>query len=345
MPDKLIELKNIVKNFGKNEIIKDISLDIMDGEFLTLLGPSGCGKTTILRMLAGFETPTGGDILLDGQNLVPVPANKRQINTVFQSYALFPHMTVRDNIVYGMKMRKMPAAQIKERVDEMLELTQLESLANRKPSQLSGGQQQRVAIARSLVNRPRVLLLDEPLGALDLQLRKSMQLELKRLQRKLGTTYVYVTHDQEEAMTMSDRVVVMYRGKIEQCGTPTEIYNHPASEFVSQFLGEANLFHGDYREKDDGAEFVIDDVPYKVIRQDEIPSVIAVRPEQLKLTLGQGNGLHAQVTESVFMGNIYRNGARLASGQMCYSLDAKPIAPGTMVTVSFAPDKVSAVGF
>lgn len=345
MSDKLIELKNIVKNFGKNEIIKDISLDITKGEFLTLLGPSGCGKTTILRMLAGFETPTSGEILLEGEDLVPVPASKRRINTVFQSYALFPHMTVRDNIGYGMKMRKVPAAEIKERVDEMLKLTQLEALANRKPSQLSGGQQQRVAIARSLVNRPQVLLLDEPLGALDLQLRKSMQLELKRLQRKLGTTYVYVTHDQEEAMTMSDRVVVMYEGKIEQCGTPREIYNHPATEFVSQFLGEANLFRGDYKESATGAEFVIDGVPYKIALQQGCPSVIAVRPEQLKLVKGQGMGLHAQVTESVFMGNIYRNGARLDSGRMCYSLDTAPLAPGTSVTVMFAPDKACAVGF
>ena len=196
MSRKLIELKNIVKNFGKNEIIKDISLDVYEGEFLTLLGPSGCGKTTILRMLAGFETPTSGEILLDGEDLIPVPANRRQINTVFQSYALFPHMTVCGNIAYGMKMQHIPDKEIKERVEEMLSLTQLESLADRKPAQLSGGQQQRVAIARSLVNRPKVLLLDEPLGALDLHLRKSMQIELKRLQRKLGTTYVYVTHDQ-----------------------------------------------------------------------------------------------------------------------------------------------------
>lgn len=345
MSDKLIELKNIVKNFGKNEIIKNISLDIMDGEFLTLLGPSGCGKTTILRMLAGFETPTGGEILLNGENLVPVPANKRQINTVFQSYALFPHMTVRENIGYDMKMRKTPSDRIKQRVDEMLELTQLESLANRKPSQLSGGQQQRVAIARSLVNRPRVLLLDEPLGALDLQLRKSMQLELKRLQKKLGTTYVYVTHDQEEAMTMSDRVVVMHEGKIEQCGNPREIYNHPASEFVSQFLGEANLFHGKYIESNGEAEFIIDNISYKITPQQGEPTVIAVRPEQLKLIEDCHDGLSAQVTESVFMGNIYRNGAKLNSGQMCYSLDTKPLAPGTMVSVKFAPDKAGAVGF
>ena len=183
MSRKLIELKNIVKNFGKNEIIKNISLDVYEGEFLTLLGPSGCGKTTILRMLAGFETPTSGEILLDGEDLIPVPANRRQINTVFQSYALFPHMTVRGNIAYGMKMKHIPAREIEERVDEMLALTQLESLADRKPAQLSGGQQQRVAIARSLVNRPKVLLLDEPLGALDLHLRKSMQIELKAAEK------------------------------------------------------------------------------------------------------------------------------------------------------------------
>ena len=329
MERKLIELKNIVKNFGKKEIIKNISLDVYEGEFLTLLGPSGCGKTTILRMLAGFETPTSGEILLDGEDLIPIPSNKRQINTVFQSYALFPHMTVRDNIGYGMKMRHVPAKEIGERVDEMLELTQLESLADRKPSQLSGGQQQRVAIARSLVNRPKVLLLDEPLGALDLHLRKSMQLELKRLQKKLGTTYVYVTHDQEEAMTMSDRVVVMHDGKIEQCDTARNIYKYPATEFVSQFLGDANLFSGIYVHNEDGAIFKPDAAA---------ADTYAVRPEKLHFNPADSAGMAAVVTESTFMGNVYRNCAKLASGQICFALDSRPYSPGTEVKIFFAPE-------
>lgn len=329
MSRKLIELKNVVKNFGKNEIIKNISLDVDEGEFLTLLGPSGCGKTTILRMLAGFETPTSGEILLDGEDLIPVPANRRQINTVFQSYALFPHMTVRGNIAYGMKMKHIPAREIEERVDEMLALTQLESLADRKPSQLSGGQQQRVAIARSLVNRPKVLMLDEPLGALDLHLRKSMQIELKRLQRKLGTTYVYVTHDQEEAMTMSDRVVVMHEGRIEQCDTARRIYKYPATEFVSQFLGEANLFTGTYVHGDGEVYF----------RQDAgAADKYAVRPEKIHFVLNASKGMPAVVTESTFMGNVYRNCAKLESGQICFALDDRPYNPGTEVRIFFAPE-------
>lgn len=329
MSRKLIELKNIVKNFGKNEIIKDISLDVYEGEFLTLLGPSGCGKTTILRMLAGFETPTSGEILLDGEDLIPVPANRRQINTVFQSYALFPHMTVRGNIAYGMKMKHIPDKEIKERVEEMLSLTQLESLADRKPAQLSGGQQQRVAIARSLVNRPKVLLLDEPLGALDLHLRKSMQIELKRLQRKLGTTYVYVTHDQEEAMTMSDRVVVMHEGRIEQCDTARQIYKHPATRFVSQFLGDANLFTGTYVHGDGEAYFCQDD---------GAADTYAVRPEKLHFVPDSSKGMTAVVTESTFMGNVYRNCARLESGQICFALNDRPYNPGTKVKILFAPE-------
>lgn len=343
MAEKLIELKNIVKRFGKNEIIKGISLDIMDGEFLTLLGPSGCGKTTILRMLAGFETPTDGEILLNGEDLVRVPANKRQINTVFQSYALFPHMDVRNNIAYGMKMKKITASEINERVDEMLELTKLESLAKRYPQELSGGQQQRVAIARSLVNRPKVLLLDEPLGALDLQLRKSMQLELVRLQKKLGTTYVYVTHDQEEAMTMSDRVVLMHEGKIEQCGTAREIYAEPASIFVSGFLGEANIFEGIYSENDDKAFFAIDNVKFELKKQKGTPGMIAVRPENLKLVKNCSGGLTGTVCECVFMGQIYRIGVLMPSGKIYYSLDKKEYLSGEKVTLFFEPDRACGI--
>lgn len=245
MSDKvLISIKNIKKSFDKQVVINSLNLDIMDGEFLTLLGPSGCGKTTLLRMINGFEKPDEGTISLDGESMDQIPPNKRQVNTVFQSYALFPHLTVRDNIAFPLKMKKVPEKEIKERVDEVLELTNLESLAKRKPSKLSGGQQQRVAIARSLVNRPKVLLLDEPLGALDLKLRKQMQIELKKMQRRLGITYVYVTHDQEEALTISDRIVVLNKGNIEQMGEPSDIYHNPNTEFVASFLGESNFFDG-----------------------------------------------------------------------------------------------------
>ncbi|MEE1342921.1 MAG: ATP-binding cassette domain-containing protein, partial [Lachnospiraceae bacterium] len=209
MEKTLIQLEHIHKSYGKQTIIEDLSLEVRDGEFLTLLGPSGCGKTTLLRMINGFETPDKGEVLLDGVNQVAIQPNKREVNTVFQSYALFPHLTVRENIEFSLKMKKVDKNEIKERVDEVLELTNLEALASRKPGKLSGGQQQRVAIARSLVNKPKVLLLDEPLGALDLKLRKQMQIELKKMQRRLGITYVYVTHDQEEALTISDRIVVL----------------------------------------------------------------------------------------------------------------------------------------
>ncbi|MGG1877350.1 ABC transporter ATP-binding protein [Paenibacillus cisolokensis] len=238
----MIELVQIEKHFQGQAVVHPLSLSIKEGEFLTLLGPSGCGKTTILRMIAGFEQPTDGQVWLAGQNVTDVPASKRDLNLVFQHYALFPHMTVEDNIAFGLKMKKMPRAQIKERVDEAAQMTQLSALRDRFPHQLSGGQQQRVAIARAIANKPKVLLLDEPLGALDLQLRKNLQSELKHLQRTLGITFVYVTHDQEEAMMMSDRIVIMNNGKVEQIGTPREIYARPQTLFAATFVGENNIF-------------------------------------------------------------------------------------------------------
>ena len=224
--------------------LKEISLSIDKGEFITLLGSSGCGKTTTLRIIAGLETPDSGRVFLDGRDVTGLAPEARDVNTVFQNYALFPHMTVADNIGYGLKLKKIPKAEIKKRVSEMLELVQLPGYEKRKPSELSGGQRQRVAIARSLVNNPKVLLLDEPLGALDLQLRRAMQLELKRLQKKLGITFIYITHDQEEAINMSDRIAVMNKGTFEQIGTPDEIYNHPKTSYVATFVGNANILHG-----------------------------------------------------------------------------------------------------
>lgn len=239
----MIRLENVEKHFAGHPVVHPLSLTIDEGEFLTLLGPSGCGKTTILRMIAGFEQPTTGVIRLDGEDVTQLPPNKRNLNLVFQHYALFPHMTVQENIQFGLKMKKIPPAEQKERIAEAIRLTQLTALAKRYPHQLSGGQQQRVAIARAIANKPKVLLLDEPLGALDLQLRKNLQAELKQLQRSLGITFVYVTHDQEEAMMMSDRIVIMNNGRIEQIGSPKEIYERPETLFAATFIGENNIFH------------------------------------------------------------------------------------------------------
>jgi spermidine/putrescine transport system ATP-binding protein len=246
LPDNLpvVEFKSITKAYNGLKVLDGFDLNIAEGEFLTLLGPSGCGKTTLLRLLAGFETPDVGEILLDGERVNTIPPDRRNVNTVFQSYALFPHLSVFDNVAFGLRMKKIPAAEILERVEQALAVVDLREYGNRKPRQLSGGQQQRVALARALVNRPRVLLLDEPLSALDFKLRRAMQVTLKTLQRCVGITFVFVTHDQEEALSMSDRVVVMRSGVIEQIGGPREIYEKPASLFVAQFVGESNLLEG-----------------------------------------------------------------------------------------------------
>ncbi|WP_448781379.1 ABC transporter ATP-binding protein [Blautia sp.] len=245
MAEISLELKEIKKSFTEGEAVLDnISLVISKGEFITLLGSSGCGKTTTLRIIAGLEQPDAGSVWLDGREVTGLEPNQRDVNTVFQNYALFPHMNVAENIGYGLKLKKVPKNEIKKKVSQMLELVQLEGYEKRKPSELSGGQKQRVAIARALVNNPKVLLLDEPLGALDLQLRRAMQIELKHLQKKLGITFIYITHDQEEAINMSDRIAVMKDGRVEQIGTPDEIYNHPKTSYVATFVGNANILHG-----------------------------------------------------------------------------------------------------
>lgn len=245
MAEVSLELKEIKKSFTEGEAVLDnISLEISKGEFITLLGSSGCGKTTTLRIIAGLEQPDAGSVWLDGREVTGLEPNQRDVNTVFQNYALFPHMNVAENIGYGLKLKKVPKSEIRKKVSQMLELVQLEGYERRKPSELSGGQKQRVAIARALVNNPKILLLDEPLGALDLQLRRAMQIELKHLQKKLGITFIYITHDQEEAINMSDRIAVMRDGRIEQIGTPDEIYNHPKTSYVATFVGNANILHG-----------------------------------------------------------------------------------------------------
>ena len=244
MSKELIRLRDLCMAFDDELVLDHINLYINDKEFLALLGPSGCGKTTTLRIIGGFATPTSGDVLFDGVRINDVPPYQRQINTVFQKYALFPHLNVYENIAFGLRMQKLPEAEIKERVMEMLETVSLKGFEHRRPEALSGGQQQRVAIARALVNRPKVLLLDEPLAALDLKLRKDMQIELKRIQQQVGITFIYVTHDQEEALTMSDTIVVMDKGSIQQIGTPEDIYNEPKNAFVADFIGESNIIDG-----------------------------------------------------------------------------------------------------
>ena len=285
MSKELIRLKNLVMEFDGERILDNINLYINDHEFLTLLGPSGCGKTTTLRIIGGFLTPTSGDVLFDGTRMNDVPAYKRQINTVFQRYALFPHLDVYDNIAFGLRIAKLPKGEIDRRVTEMLEVVSLKGYETRKITSLSGGQQQRVAIARALVNRPKVLLLDEPLGALDLRLRKDMQNELKRIQQAMGITFIYVTHDQEEALAMSDTIVVMDKGRIQQIGRPEDIYNEPKNAFVADFIGESNILDGvmldDCLVKFFGRSFTCVD---KGFEKNEAVDVV-IRPEDIDLSL------------------------------------------------------------
>lgn len=243
MGESILQLQQIRKSFDNTEVLKGIDLEVAQGEFITLLGASGCGKTTTLRIIAGLELPDAGQVILEGQDITNREPNKRDVNTVFQNYALFPHMNVSDNVGYGLKIRKVPKAEIERKVEQALRLVQLEEYGKRMPDQLSGGQKQRIAIARAVINEPKVLLLDEPLGALDLKLRRQMQLELKRLQKRLGITFIYITHDQEEAINMSDRIGVMHEGILEQLGTPNEVYYQPKTSYVADFVGNANILH------------------------------------------------------------------------------------------------------
>lgn len=309
----MIQLRNVVKTFDNQTVVNSMNLDIYEGEFLTLLGSSGCGKTTTLRMIAGFEDPTEGEIYIDGKPMTGIPPYARNVNTVFQSYALFPHMNVRDNIAFGLVEKKKKKSEIDEIVANALDMIQLPGFEKRKPSQMSGGQKQRVAIARAIVNNPRVLLLDEPLGALDLKLRKQMQMELKHLQRKLGITFLYVTHDQEEALTMSDRIAVMNHGVLEQIGTPHEIYEHPANKFVANFIGESNILEGYITEiKDSVATVSFEFGHVKHWKADgfvnEEMVYISVRPENMRYSDKPVDGfdLRGIVKEHVYAGSTIR---------------------------------------
>ena len=305
MSKELIRLRDLCMAFDDELVLDHINLYINDSEFLTLLGPSGCGKTTTLRIIGGFTTPTSGDVTFDGVRINDVPPHKRQINTVFQKYALFPHLDVFENIAFGLRIAKVPAEEIEERVTEMLGVVSLKGFEHRKITQLSGGQQQRVAIARALVNRPKVLLLDEPLGALDLRLRKDMQIELKRIQQQMGITFIYVTHDQEEALTMSDTVVVMDKGRIQQIGTPEDIYNEPKNAFVADFIGESNILNGtmvrDNVVKMYGKEFPCVDGGFAPNE----PVDVVIRPEDIDIVPVQQGQLVGTVTNVTFKGMQY----------------------------------------
>lgn len=349
MSDSFLELKNLRKSFTLGEyVLQGINLKIEQGEFVTLLGSSGCGKTTTLRIIAGLEQPDSGSVWLEGKDVTNLEPNERDVNTVFQNYALFPHMNVEDNIGYGLKIRKVPKAEIKKKVKEMLELVQLEGYEKRKPAELSGGQKQRVAIARALANNPRVLLLDEPLGALDLQLRRAMQLELKRLQKKLGITFIYITHDQEEAINMSDRIVVMNQGRFEQTGTPDEIYNHPKTSYVATFVGNANILkgkaagiNGPFVQVKIGSEIASIYTDEKVKAGNEI--TFAVRSENIVLDeneMGSAKYLHATVKEKNFAAGQLRvllvlsDGTEITASR--FGMNAN-IQPGQKISWYFDP--------
>ncbi len=321
MAKTIVSMVNVDKWYGENYVVKNMNLNIAEGEFLTLLGPSGCGKTTTLRMISGFEQPTSGVIKVENESVEKKEPYQRDVNTVFQNYALFPNMNVYDNVAYGLKIKKVPKSEIKERVTEMLKLVQLEGFEKRRINQMSGGQKQRVAIARALVNRPKVLLLDEPLGALDLKLRKQMQIELKRLQKQLGITFVYVTHDQEEALTMSDRIAIINQGVMEQIDTPQNIYEHPKTKFVAGFIGESNIFDTVVKRiLDDKVELGTEvghiSVPVADYTLGEAVSV-SVRPEAMSFSKERISGFSIKgvVKEIIYVGNLVKMILEMPNGQ------------------------------
>ncbi len=336
---KLIELKNITKDYGGNLALDNVSLYIRDGEFLTLLGPSGCGKTTLLRIIAGFITPDSGEVYIDGADMKGVPPHKRQVNTVFQKYALFPHLNVFDNIAFGLKIKRTPKDKIEEKVNAMLKLVNLEGYGKRWIDQLSGGQQQRIAIARALVNEPKVLLLDEPLGALDLKLRQEMHLELKRMQQQLGITFVFVTHDQEEALTMSDTIVVMKNGVIQQIGRPEDIYNEPKNPFVADFIGESNIVPGvmldDYKVRMKGMTFPCVDAGFgKNVEVD-----VVIRPEDIDIVEPEKARISGKVVSVVFMGVHYEIDVDCGGYEwVVHTTDYAAV--GQQVGISIPPDAI-----
>ena len=345
-----VRLAGVTKRFDDVVAVDDLSLQVESGSFFALLGPSGCGKTTTLRMIGGFEQPTEGDIYLGEREVSGLPPYKRDVNTVFQSYALFPHLSVFENVGFGLRRRAVRGETLRGRVEEMLKLVGLGGMGRRKPRQLSGGQQQRVALARALVNKPQVLLLDEPLGALDLKLRKQMQLELKAIQHDVGITFIHVTHDQEEAMTMADQIAVMNQGKIEQLGTPTELYETPATAYVASFLGVSNLISGTVSGPDSvrlrsGPEVR---VPREVLAGRTGPVAVGIRPEKIELGNGQPNALDGTVVEQAYVGVATQYIVETDCGRLTvYRQNATPglngAAPGERLTLSWSPDSTFVV--
>ncbi len=339
MSERLILLENINKSYGTKQILKDINLYVRDKEFVTLLGPSGCGKTTTLRLIGGFETPDSGNIYFNGKRINDVPPNKRNVNTVFQRYALFTHLNVFDNIAFGLRIHSCPKEEIPVKVKEMLRLVNLKGYEDRAVSSLSGGEQQRIAIARALVNHPKVLLLDEPLGALDLKLRKGMQRELKAIQQKVGITFVYVTHDQEEALTMSDTIVVMNKGRIQQIGTPVDIYNEPKNAFVADFIGESNIIDGtmpkDLLVHFSGRDFTCLDSGFA----ENEPVDVVVRPEDITITPYDKGQIRGTVTSVTFMGVHYD--IRIKTDDFTWTVHSiRYSSPGENVGIYLHPDDI-----
>jgi spermidine/putrescine transport system ATP-binding protein len=359
VPDAIV-LEGIGKRFGGVDAVRDVTLSIGEGEFFSLLGPSGCGKTTTLRMIAGFVTPDTGRIVMQGNDVTGVPPNRRPVNMVFQQYALFPHMSIYDNVAFGLKMKRAPRRSHGERVREMLRVVELEGYERRRTRQLSGGQQQRVALARALVNRPAALLLDEPLGALDVKLRRQMQLELKRIQAELGTTFVYVTHDQEEALAMSDRIAVMNGGRVEQIASPREIYEHPHTAFVADFIGSLNAFELTVEElvgvcavaRFGEGERVVVPVGSGTRTGDSLR--VAVRPERVQIETPAGPGadggsrLEGTVAQIVYLGMYTQFHVDTKVGRVvCHHLagdSVEPFEPGSAVVLSWEPEHTSVIG-
>jgi len=340
---RLIELKDIVKVFGEETVLNHVDLYIRQNEFVTLLGPSGCGKTTTLRIIGGFEQPTSGDLLFNGENILKTPPHKRQLNTVFQKYALFPNMNVAENIAFGLKIKKVNRQTINEEVKKMLRMVNLDGFEKRSVTSLSGGQQQRVAIARALINKPQVLLLDEPLGALDLKLRKEMQVELKNMQQALGITFVYVTHDQEEALTMSDTIAVMHNGKILQIGTPEDIYNEPKNAFVANFIGESNIIdgtmHSDYAVSFANHQF---DCIDKGFAADEAVDVV-IRPEDIRITAPEQGQLTGIVSQVIFKGVHYE--MHVNTGEFTWKIHSTVQSQqGEFVGLTVKPELIHVMG-
>jgi spermidine/putrescine transport system ATP-binding protein len=345
-----VRLVDVTKRFDDVVAVDGLTLDVERGSFFALLGPSGCGKTTTLRMIGGFEEPTEGQIYLGEREVSGLPAYKRDVNTVFQTYALFPHLSVFENVAFGLRRRAIRGETLRGRVEEMLRIVGLEGMGRRKPRQLSGGQQQRVALARALVNKPRVLLLDEPLGALDLKLRKQMQLELKAIQHDVGVTFVHVTHDQEEAMTMADRIAVMNHGRIEQLGTPTELYELPATAFVAGFLGASNLISGTVSGSD---RVRLRHGPEVRVRPEALAGrsgdvAVGIRPEKIELGTGQPNALEGTVIEQAYVGVATQYIVETECGRLTvYRQNATPsldgAAPGQRLTLSWSPDSTFVV--